>query len=499
MGKVLHLIFPTGLFKKNPYLNKEKDIAILEEKINFTYLPYHKAKLVLHRSTLKQYYDNLKTKGYRIRYYEFDEDEQQFLKGVHTIEFIYPCDHLIVQRWEKIAKKAGIELNILPTVNFLLTLEDIKGYQLPLYHDRSFYPFMRQKLGVLLTANGKPIGGKYSFDKENRKTLPAGITLPNTPTVNRSKYVQEAVDYVQKRFPHNYGEVENFIYPINSKTAKAWLKRFCEERLSNFGPYEDALLADTSATPILFHSCLAVSLNTGLLTDREVLEYILEYSSKHSVPLNSLEGFIRQLIGWRNYVFLVYEREGEKIRKMNFFKASRPLSNRWWKGKTQIPVVDMVIRKVNKYAYAHHIERLMVLGNFMLICGIDPHQVNNWFQAFVSIDAYDVFMIPNVLGMSQHADGGITMTRPYFSSSNYIKKMIGRGDGTKGLVILPSGKYEWDEVWDAVYYAFIDRHFEYLMKNYSTSRQALHWKNKKNKSKLLALAMEYLEFIETDV
>lgn len=497
MGKTLHLILPTGLFRKNPYLVKEKDIAVLEEKINFTYLPYHKAKLILHRSTLKQYYDSLKNKGHRVKYYEFDVDEQQLIKGYQKIEFVYPCDHLVVQRWEKIVKKAGVDLVILPPLNFLLTLEEIENYELPLYHDRSFYPYMRQKLGVLLTESGKPVGGKYSFDKENRKPLPKGITLPNTPKVNTSKYVLEAVDYVEENFPNNYGEVGGFIYPINSRSAKVWLKRFCEERLSNFGPYEDALVGDLNATPIVFHSCLAVSLNTGLLTDREVLDYVLEYCSQNSVPLNSLEGFIRQLIGWRNYVFLVYEREGEKIRKMNFLQAKRRLSNRWWEGKTQMPVVDTVIKKVGKYAYAHHIERLMVLGNFMLICGIDPHQVNDWFQGFVSIDAYDVFMIPNVLGMSQHADGGITMTRPYFSSSNYIKKMIGRGE--RGVVILPSGNYEWDEVWDAVYYAFIDKHFEYLMKNYSTSRQALHWKNKKNKSQVLTLAVEYLKFIESDV
>jgi deoxyribodipyrimidine photolyase-related protein len=212
-------------------------------------------------------------------------------------------------------------------------------------------------------------------------------------------------------------------------------------------------------------------LNIGLVTDREVLDYVLKHSK--NIPINSLEGYIRQLIGWRNYILLFYEREGEKIRKMNFFKHHRKMSNRWWLGKTGIPVIDQVIQKVEKYSYAHHIERLMILGNFMLICGLEPIEINNWFMSFVSIDAYDVFMIPNVMGMSQFADGGIMMTRPYFSSSNYIKKMS--NEKWKGTIQLKSGEYEWDIIFDTVYYNFINEHQDYLKKNYSIV--ILLWKN----------------------
>ena len=184
---------------------------------------------------------------------------------------------------------------------------------------------------------------------------------------------------------------------------------------------------------------------------------------------------------------------------MNFFKHHLRLSNRWWLGKTQIPIIDLVIKKVEEYSYAHHIERLMILGNFMLICEIEPIEVNNWFQSFVAIDSADVFMIPNVLGMSQHSCGPLMMTKPYFSSSNYIKKMS--NEKIIGTVVLKSGEYDWSVIWDSLYYNFIYKNHDYLKKNYSTSRQVVHWDKKTHaqKNKILLLAKEYQKFIATDV
>jgi deoxyribodipyrimidine photolyase-related protein len=485
---ILHLIFPVNLYKKNPYL-KGKDIAVIEEKINFTYLDYHKAKLILHRASMKKYFKSLKST--KKKYYEFDAIEKDIIKGYDEIEFIYPNDHLIVEKWKKIC---GKKLTILPSINFLISQEEIKNYQFPYYHDKYFYPYIRQKLNVLMTKEGKPVGGQYSFDKDNRKSLPKNAKLPVEPKVNKDLYVKEAISYVEKHFPDNYGSTEHFIYPIDSTQAKKWLVKFVEERLKLFGIYEDALIKEST---FVYHSCLSSSLNIGIITDQEILDYVLKHSSK--IPMNSLEGYIRQLIGWRNYILLVYEREGEKIRKMNFLKHHRKMSNRWWEGKTGIPVIDQIIQKVEKYSYAHHIERLMILGNFMLICGIEPIEVNNWFQGFVAIDSGDVYMIPNVMGMSQHADGGLMMTKPYFSSSNYIKNMS--NEKWIGTIQLQSGEYNWDIVFDAVYYNFINQHQDYLKKNYSTSRQVSHWikKSKKQKDELLSLAKEYLKFIESDV
>jgi deoxyribodipyrimidine photolyase-related protein len=486
--KILHIIFPVNLYKKNPYL-KGKDIAMVEEKINFTYLDYHKAKLVLHRASMKKYYKTIKSNNKK--YYEYNSVEKDIIRGYDEIEFIYPNDHLIVEKWKKLC---GKKLKILPSINFLISQEEIKDYKFPYYHDRYFYPYMRQKLNVLMTKDGKPIGGQYSFDKENRKPLPKNIVLPKEPQKNNNIYVKEAINYVEKNFSDNYGSTDHFIYPIDSTQAKKWLVKFVEERLKLFGPYEDAINKEST---FVYHSCLSSSLNIGIITDQEILDYVLKHSNK--IPMNSLEGYIRQIIGWRNYILLFYEREGEKIRKMNFFKHHRKLSNRWWEGKTGIPVVDQVIQKVEKYSYAHHIERLMILGNFMLICGIEPIEVNNWFQGFVAIDSGDVYMIPNVMGMSQYADGGLIMTKPYFSSSNYIKNMS--NEKWVGIIQLKSGEYNWDIVFDAVYYNFINQHQDYLKKNYSTSRQVAHWikKSKKQKDELLTLAKEYLKFIETDV
>jgi len=485
---ILHIIFPVNLYKKNPYL-KGKHVAIVEEKINFTYLDYHKAKLVLHRASMKKYYKSIKSNNKK--YYEFDSNEKDIIKGYTEIEFIYPNDHLIVEKWKKLC---GKKLTILPSINFLISQDEIKNYKFPYFHDRYFYPYIRQKLNVLMTKDGKPVGGKYSFDKENRNTLPKNALLPKEPKINNNVYVKEAIVYVEKHFSNNYGSTKHFIYPIDSTQAKKWLVKFVEERLKLFGKYEDAISKEST---FVYHSCLSSSLNIGIITDREVLDYILKQTQK--IPLNSLEGYIRQLIGWRNYILLFYEREGEKVRKMNFFKHHRRLSNRWWRGATGIPIVDNVIKKVEKYSYAHHIERLMILGNFMLLCEIEPIEVNNWFQGFVAIDSGDVFMIPNVLGMSQHSCGPMMMTKPYFSSSNYIKKMS--NEKWIGTIILKSGEYDWSIIFDCVYYNFINKHQDYLRKNYSSARQVVHWDKKTNKQKenILSIAKEYLKFIETDI
>jgi deoxyribodipyrimidine photolyase-related protein len=486
---ILHIIFPVNLYKKNPYL-KGKDIAVVEEKINFTYLDYHKAKLILHRASMKKYYNSLKST--KKKYFEFNYNEKDIVKEYNEIEFIYPNDHLIVEKWKKICK--GKKITILPSINFLISQEDIKNYKFPYYHDKYFYPYIRQKLNVLMTKDNKPVGGKYSFDKDNRNTLPKNALLPTEPKLNNNKYVKEAIEYVEKHFPNNYGSTKHFIYPIDSTQAKKWLIRFVEERLKLFGKYEDALSKEST---FVYHSCLSSSLNIGIITDKEVLDYVLKHSK--NIPLNSLEGYIRQLIGWRNYILVFYEKDGEKVRKMNFFKHHLRLSNRWWLGKTQIPIIDRVIKKIEEYSYAHHIERLMILGNFMLICEIEPIEVNNWFQSFVAIDSADVFMIPNVLGMSQHSCGPLMMTKPYFSSSNYIKKMS--NEKITGTVVLKSGEYDWSVIWDSLYYNFIYKNHDYLRKNYSTSRQVVHWDKKPHaqKNKILLLAKEYQKFIATDV
>jgi deoxyribodipyrimidine photolyase-related protein len=222
-------------------------------------------------------------------------------------------------------------------------------------------------------------------------------------------------------------------------------------------------------------------MNIGLLTDNEVLDITLKYQNK--VPIQSFEGFIRQIIGWRNYMYSIYILEGTNLRKMNFFNHNNKLNKeKMWLGNTGLLPVDNIIKKIDNYSYSHHIERLMYLGNYMLLCMINPNDVYEIFMEW-TIDAYDWVMIPNVYSMSQYADGGLIMTKPYFSSSNYILKMS------------DYKKEKWCILWDALYYNFINVHQEYLSKNYGTSRQVLHWKKKldKEKNKIIKIASEYLD------
>ncbi len=252
-----------------------------------------------------------------------------------------------------------------------------------------------------------------------------------------------------EHFPDNPGSLENFVWPTCHADAEIWLKDFLAHRLLQFGPYEDAI---SNKGVWLFHSTLSSSLNSGLLNPKQVVDAALEYAKSHDVPLASLEGFVRQIVGWREYVRALYVVRGVELRKANMFKAERQLTHHWYDGTTGLPPLDDMIHKVQRHAYAHHIERLMIAGNAMLLSEIHPDAVYAWFMELF-IDAYDWVMVPNVYGMSQFAAGNIMTTKPYMSASNYILTM---SDYKRG---------EWSNVWDGLYWRFVDTHRHFLSKN----------------------------------
>ena len=333
-----------------------------------------------------------------------------------------------------------------------------------------FYKFQRERLDILIK-NNKPVGGKWSFDTENRNALPKNITIPKVPKVKKDKYYKEGVEYINKHFEKNYGAIEEWSFPIDNKGAIKWLKNFIKKRLPKFGPYEDAVDVEN---PFLFHSVLSPMMNIGILPDTIVVKTANEYyeKNKDKIPIASFEGFIRQVIGWRNYVYSVYMLE-PKMYEDNYLKHKNKISEKYWLGTTDIKPIDSIINNIVKYCYCHHIERLMYLGNWFLINQVDPKEVHRIFMEW-TIDAYDWVMVPNVMGMSQYADGGKMMTRIYFSSSNYIDKMSN---------FKRKKDEEWWKIWDAVYYSFIHKHYDLLKNNYATSRQTIHWKNKSDKEK----------------
>ena len=258
-----------------------------------------------------------------------------------------------------------------------------------------------------------------------------------------------AKKYVTKNFSENYGNIDDFIYPINFEESEKWLQDFLKNRFEKFGVYEDAIVAKEN---FLQHSILSPMINIGLLTPQHVIDAALDYATKNNISLNSVEGFVRQIIGWREFIRIVYEREGGKQRTTNYWGFERKIPASFWSGNTGIEPIDNTIKKLLKTGYNHHIERLMLLGNFMLLCEFNPDETYKWFMEMY-VDSYDWVMVPNVYGMVQFADGGLMTTKPYISGSNYVLKM---SDYKKG---------KWGEIWDGLFWRFMHVHRSFFLKN----------------------------------
>lgn len=453
------LLFPHQLFRDIP--TGDAPIYLVEEQLLFGDVHYpakfHKQKLVLHRASMQAYADALRKDGRDLHIVEYEKSKDlsplfDRLKedGIDEIEHYDPVDFMLEKRLRRDAEKHGIVLNLLETPSFLCTRKDYRDFfeGQKHYNQTSFYRMMREGRGILMD-DGKPRGGKWTYDVDNRKKLPKDVDVPPLHVPKGNDYVAEAREWVEKHFPDNPGTMDDFIHPVTREDALKRLDTFLKQRLHLFGDYQDAMAEDE---PYVFHALISSSLNIGLITPQDVVDAALKYTDKHDVHLNSLEGFLRQVVGWREYVRAMYDLEGVAQRTTNFWKHERPMPKAFYDGTTGIAPVDHVIGKVLKTGYAHHIERLMILGNFMLLCEIDPDDVYTWFMELF-IDAYDWVMVPNVYAMSQFADGGRMMTKPYISSSNYVRKM---SDYEKG---------EWCDIWDDLYWRFVAKNREFFEGN----------------------------------
>jgi deoxyribodipyrimidine photolyase-related protein len=489
------ILLPNQLFKIHNFDNFDDvtHIYIYEHPKFFTDYEYHKTKLVFHRSTMKSYYDYL-TKLYKnkdIHYISFDMNifDKINKKNIYVYD---PIDFDILDKFKRSCKRNNINLTVLESKLFILSNSDIDDYikttSKP-YFNATFYKWMRHKTDILMH-NNKPLNNKYSFDTENRLKYPDSYKESNIKEV-KNKYINEAITYVNKHFENNKGLISSYL-PIDHESSKKYFNNFLKTKLNNFGPYEDAIRNDVV---IGYHSCISALLNTGLLDVNTVISDTVSYYKKHNVKIQSVEGFIRQILSWREYIRMLYMKEHDKFNKMNFFKHKRKLNKTWYNGETGILPVDNLIHKANKLSYLHHIERLMVIGNFMLLCEINPKDVFEWFLTFVSIDAYEWVMEPNVYGMSQHSVGQLMMNRPYFSSSNYIMKMSNYKYGDGDDITINKEKYSWGDIWDALYYNFINNNKTYLKKIYSTASSvyALNKKQQSDKTTLFNLANSYLD------
>ena len=454
------ILFPHQLFEQNPLIEKADTIYLVEEWLYFKQFNFHQQKIFFHRASMKAYQSHLVALNINVEYIDAFNDLSDIRKliahlksiGVDGFAYIDTTDQWLEQRMQKACEQHGVAAHKNNSPLFLLTSEENAHYfsGRKRMFQTDFYKNQRQQRNILMDTDKIPMGGKWTFDDENRLKYPKGKTPPPVHFLASNQLHDEAAQYVRQYFPDNYGNLNpQFIYPTNFADSKQWLKTFFATRFAAFGAYEDSIVTKEI---FLHHGVLTPMLNVGLLTPQYVIDEALAYASAHDIPINSLEGFIRQILGWREFIRAVYELKGNEERTRNYWGFTRKIPASFWNGTTGIEPIDSTIKKILETGYCHHIERLMVLGNFMLLCEFDPNEVYRWFMEMF-IDAYDWVMVPNVYGMSQFADGGLMSTKPYISGSNYLMKM---SDYPKG---------DWQAVWDGLFWRFMHVHRDFFLRN----------------------------------
>jgi deoxyribodipyrimidine photolyase-related protein len=451
------LIFPHQLFKDISLLKEVECVYLIEEYLYFSQYKFHKQKLVLHRASMKYYENYLQKHGINVNYIQStnkQHDIRILLDEIHTetVEYYDVCDNWLDKRIVMSCAKNNIKTKEYPTPLFINSKKDLHDYfgTKQKYFQTDFYTQQRKKLNILVDENGKPKGGKWSFDAENRLKYPTNKVAPKIEFPIINDFYKSAIEYVEANFPNNYGIISlNFIYPTTHNESESWLQQFLETRFKEFGDYEDAIV-DTEKT--LHHSILTPMLNIGLLLPMQIVNAAIAFASENNVPLNSLEGFIRQIIGWREFIRGVYIYKGTEERTSNFWKFKKQIPSSFYTANTGIEPIDATIKKLLQTGYNHHIERLMILGNFMLLCEFHPNAVYKWFMEMY-VDSYDWVMVTNVYGMSQFADGGIMATKPYISGSSYVLKMSNYKKGN------------WYLIWDALFWNFMNKHRHFFLSN----------------------------------
>jgi deoxyribodipyrimidine photolyase-related protein len=451
------LIFPHQLWLEHPGLRPDRMLVLVEDPLFFTQYAFHIKKRIFHRASMRAYEELLRGKGYQTRYVcSGPEAETTALfsalkaDGITTVHCTEPDDYLLERRIRRETLRFGMALQLHDSPGFLMTRgqgeEWIAAHRM---HQTDWYIHWRKQLGILMEPDGKPQGKRWTFDTENRQPFPAGLQAPPLPDPSLPSGFAAWAKTIQTDFPDAPGHAHHFEYPVSHAAAEKWLDAFIQQRLHLFGPYQDAMVPGQT---FLFHSVLSPLLNSGLLTPAQVLQRTLDAAEALPVPLASLEGFIRQVLGWREFVRAVYHSHGVKQRTTNYLQHTNTLTAAFYQGKTGFFPFDEAFVRLENSAYSHHIERLMVQGNLLLLLGINPDNVYRWFMELF-IDAYDWVMVPNVYGMSQYADGGAMVTKPYISGSPYLLRM---------------GKFKkapWCSDWDALYWSFLHQHRSRLAGN----------------------------------
>ena len=481
--------------------DKDNDIILMCEVMEEgTYVKHHKKKIAFLFSAMRHFAQELEQRGYNVAYTKLDDPNNagSFTGEVQRAITAYSPDKIIVtfpgeyrvlqaiQGWES---AFNLPVEILEDTRFLCSIDAFQNWA----KDRNalrmeyFYREMRKAYNILMN-DDKPEGGQWNYDSENRKPPKDGLRVPAPYTAQHDSITQECIDLVSDRFAEHFGDIEPFYFAVTRDQALYALDKFITERLPTFGDYQDCML---HGEPWMFHSHLSFYINCGLLTPLEVVEKAEDAYRAGKAPLNAAEGFIRQIIGWREYVRGIYWMKMPDYADENFLSASRNLPWLYWGGETKMNCLRQCVRETQENAYAHHIQRLMVLGNFALIAGIDPRQVNEWFLV-VYADAFEWVEMPNVSGMILYADGGHLGSKPYAAGGNYINKM---SDYCKKCSYKVTKKNGPDACpFNYLYWDFFARHEDQLRGN-PRLNHAYATLNKMNNEKRSAITQDAARFL----
>jgi deoxyribodipyrimidine photolyase-related protein len=507
MGKTLRLVFGDQLnLKHSWFVTTDADnlYLMMEMKQETDYVKHHIQKVVGFFLAMRNFSDTLQKSGHHVIYWNLDHENntQNLTENLFSIihehqisrfEYQLPDEYRLDIQLEDFCKGLKIPFKSFDSEHFLTERAFLAGFfkGKKTYLMETFYREMRKKYKILMDGQ-EPLTGKWNYDQENRNKLKDPLLLKDPKVF--PKNVSSIVALLKKMEVETIGSIEedNFNWPISRDESLEVLDYFCEHLLNRFGEYQDAMY---SGDEFLFHSRLSFSLNTKMLSPLEVVSHVERYFEAHqdSISIAQVEGFIRQIIGWREYMRGIYWAKMPEFASMNFFGHDRKLPDFFWTGKTNMNCLKHSIGQSLKTSYAHHIQRLMVTGNFALLAGIDPDEVDQWYLG-IYIDAIEWVEITNTRGMSQFADGGIVGTKPYVSSANYIDKMGDYCQGCRYDKKLKVGKMACP--FNSLYWHFYNRNSDKLAKNPRIGMMYRTWEKMKDKSAIMDQAEFYLDHLD---
>ena len=475
-------LFPVSNFEE---FRNDHIFYMAEDYELCSYEKHHKLKILLFLSSMRSHADQLKKKNFKLEYSKIDSNDfkkdylekiKKFIKSkrIKEITSFEIEDKFFEKKIESFIKKNDLIWNKIKSPMFLNSRAEFNDYlsknKKPFMS--TFYKTTRQKLNILMKNDGNPEGGKWSFDEDNRKKLPQDTKIPKFPNITETKHTKNLKPIIEKIFKDHPGNTQNFWFATEYNDVVKLLNFFLKEKSNLFGDYEDAV---SQKNNILFHSALSPYINLGLITPEFIVSKTLQFHKKNKIRLNSLEGYVRQVIGWREFMRGIYQKYSDEMEKKNFFKHNRKMKNSWYEGTTGLPPLDYAIKNALKHGWSHHIERLMILSNIMNLCELKPKIVYKWFMEMF-VDSSDWVMVPNVYGMGLYSEGGIFATKPYICGSSYFMKMM---DFKKG---------DWCNTMDGLYWRFINRNRSFFLKNPRLSMMVRIFDKMKSDRKKLILS-----------